>query len=293
MNGRLIALSMSMLVLFGACSRSTDNLIRDLYSDSSMARRSAASKLMMRTGDHELVGKLVGLLKGDDERVSYIAMQILGSLADSSAVEPLGAVLDNPNPDYRATACWSLGTIGHDSAFPSLLKGISDESADVRYAAVIALGHLYYPPAVEHLYPMFRDEADSVRVRAIQSIYNYRLVEGANVMAADFAIPLADRVETVRYVAVQALGGAWEEARGWVFADSTVAGELLVEALRDQSKYVRIEAIMSLGKISYNDAIPVLKAMYNISSVDEEVAISEAIKKINGETFPPPSGGTN
>ena len=277
-----------LIVLIAGCSRSTDDLIQDLYSNNSSARRAAATKLMLRTGDSEMVGKLVGILDGGDEQATFIVAQILGSLADTTAIPALGKLIDNPNPDIRARACWSLGSIGHESAMPYLVKGLDDDDGDVRYSAVVALGYLHYPPAVQHIFRMFYDPVDSVRVRAIQSLYYYRPDEGAEVYASDFAPALNDRSERVRYVAVQALGGAWEDARGWVFRDSVVAGDLLIESLKDRNKFVRIETILSLKKLRYREAVPHLKQMYDLVSVDEEVAISEAIKEITGEDFPPP-----
>lgn len=284
------SLAMCFLLLIAAgCSRSDDDLIKDLSSPESHVRRAAASKLIMRSGDKELAGKLVSLLDSSDEQVIFIATQILGSLADTLAVEPLGKLVEHQNPAIRSRACWSLGSIGHYSALPFLLKALEDKDDNVRYSAVVALGHLHYVPAVEHIYPMFRDPVDSVRVRAIQSIYYYRLDEGAHILAADFSPVLIDKSERVRYVAVQALGGAWEDARGWVYQDSTVAGELLVEALKDENKYVRIETINSLKRLKYANAVPELKKMYELATVDEEVAISEAVKAITGEDYPPQS----
>ncbi len=283
-----------LIVLIAGCSRSTDDLIQDLFSENSSARRAAATKLMLRTSDSELVGKLVGILDDGNEQATFIVTQILGSLADTTAVSPLGKLVDNPNPDIRARACWSLGSIGHDSALPYLLKALDDDVSDVRYSAVVALGYLHYPPAVQHIFRMFYDPVDSVRVRAIQSLYYYRLDEDAEVHASDFAPTLNDRSDRVRYVAVQALGGAWEDARGWVFRDSVVAGDLLIESLKDRNKFVRIETILSLKKLRYKEAVPYLKQMYDLASVDEEVVISEAIKEITGEVFPPPlTAGTN
>jgi len=270
-----------------SCSGSVDDLIQDLHSDSSVTRRHAAQRLTLQRGNHEAVEKLIALLDGDDERAKFIAIQVLGSLADTSAVDPLGGMLEHESPDFRSRVCWSLGTIGHHSGLKYIVDALGDPDSDVRYAATVALGHLHYLPAVEHIFPMLRDEVDSVRVRAIQSLYYYKGMEGAEIRASDLASTLHDPSERVRYVAAQALGGAWEDAVGWIFPDSTLAGDMLMEALGDDSKYVRIEAINSLKKIRFEKAVPALKRMYDTASVDEEVAISDAIKTITGEEFPP------
>ncbi len=288
---RSLILFMLATILFVSCSDNVDDLIQELYSDSSVARRHAAQRLTLMRNNEEASDKLKALLEGDDERVKFIAIQILGSLADSSAVDDLGKMLEHPEPEFRARACWSLGTIGHDAALPYIADALDDPDDDVRYAATVALGHLYTPEALDYIYPMFRDEADSVRVRAIQSLYYYKGMEGADVRASDFAALVNDPSERVRYVAVQALGGAREEPVGWVYSDSTLAGDILMQSLEDESKFVRIEAIKSLKKIRYEKAVPVLKQMYDTASVDEEVAISEAVREITGEEYPPAAAG--
>ncbi len=295
MTKKWIYAVIAIVLLFDVgCSRSVDDLIEDLSSEHSNVRFNAAGQLMRRSGDREAVTKLVDLLDSDDEQLVFIATQVLGSLSDTLAVRPLGKLVTHKNTAIRSRACWSLGTIGHETAYDYLVDALDDEESDVRYAAVVALGHLHYTPSVKQIFPMIRDVEDSVRVRAIQSLYNYRLDEGAELASVDFAPLLADKSERVRYVVVQALGGAWEDARGWVYRDSTLAGELLVDALNDQNKFVRIEAINSLKRIRFEKALGHLKSMYDRASVDEEVAISEAVKEISGEIFPPSTAtGTN
>ena len=264
------------------CSKSTDELIKELDSDNSRTRMRAATKLMGRRKDHETTRKLVKILDMDNERLVFLTTQVLGSLADTTAVLPLGRLVNHPNPNIRERAVRSLGTIGHKSGCPYVEKALDDSVAWVRHAAITSLGHLRYAPAKKQIFRMFRDEADSVRAAAVQALYGYRTVENADVMAVDFTVPIRDHSELVRFVTVQALG--WEAPGG--YPDSTVAGELLIEALKDQSKYVRVEAINSLGKNRYKPAVPYLKKMYDLATVEEEYTISEAIKKITGEDFP-------
>lgn len=277
----LAILFVSMLA--GGCGRSTDNLIEDLYSNNSQVRLNAATRLQTKRGDHETVLKLIELMSGKDQRAAFIATQVLGSLSDSSAVEPLGKMTRHPDPEFRRQACWSLGTLGTPSGLPYLATCLKDSTAEVRHAAVYALGYLYDTRAIKYIYPMFRDEADSVRAAAIHSLYMYRKIDGTEARASDLAITLNDRSEMVRYIAVQALGGG--------FADSTVAGDLLIEALDDENKHVRLEAIRSIAKIKYKKAVPYMKEMYDTATVEEEYEITETIKQISGEVFPPAETG--
>ena len=271
-----------IMLLISGCSKSTEELIQDLRSDNSFTRTEAGIGLMGRQGDHDVVVQLIDLLNDEDQRVVFIVTQILGSMADTSAVEPLGRMTKHPDPEFRARACYSLGSIGHESALPYLVEALDDSVSGVRHEAVTGLGylpHAYVSQTSKHIFKMLRDEADSVRAASIHSLYNYRNIKDAGIFAADLAIAVNDPSELVRYVAVQALGGG--------FPDTTVAGDILTDKLKDSNKFVRIESINSLKKLRYEKAVPYLKEMYDTATVDEEFEISEAIKTIADETFPP------
>lgn len=292
MTVRYLIPIMVLASVAAGCSRTSDDLIKDLYSENSTTRSMAAQQLRQKGGDRITVQMMIDLLNKDNKQVAFIAAQVLGSMNDTTAVAPLCTLLvSSNNAPIRRAAAWSLGAIGYDAALPCLVEALKDPDAHVRYEAVAALGNLNDTAALPHLYPMLQDEADSIRVRTIESIYHFRTVKGANVMAADFALPLTDKNELVRYVAVQALGGAWNEASGWVYPDSTLAGELLMQALDDESQYVRIETINSLKNIRYKPAVQELKRIYDRASLDEEVAITQAIEVISGEAWPPIPAG--
>ncbi len=276
-NNFLFAITSIVFILCG-CGRSTDKLIHDLNIENPRTRLRAATALIGRR-DKDTTSKLIKEFEKNDDRLTFIVTQILGDRADTSAVQSLGNVSRHANPHIRARAMWSIGSIGNESGIPYLVEGLKDSVAYVRHAAVQGIGYIHHAPAARYLYPMLRDEADSVRTAAIQSIHNFRRIKDSGVLAADLAVSLNDPSTVVRYVAVQALGGG--------FPDTTVAGELLVEALRDENKDVRVEAIVSIQKIRYKDAIPVLKRIYDTASIDEEYAISEAISDMTGETYPP------
>ncbi|MBT4485341.1 MAG: HEAT repeat domain-containing protein [Candidatus Latescibacteria bacterium] len=283
MNGKKVFVFCCITLVCMGCSKSTDDLIKDLYSDSPSIRFQGALALERKNDDRdvkEVVEKVIDVLDDENEQAVFIATQVLGSLKDPMAVESLGKMVSHQNLNIRAKACWSLGNIKDGSALPHLLKGLKDPEGDVRFAAVFALGLLEYLPALEHIYPMSRDSVDSVRVAVIQSLYRYRDVKGSNVSASDFAALITDKNDRVRYVAVQALGGKLEEVRKWESTDRKIAGEMLIEALEDNNIFVRFEAIKSLGMIKYKEAIPALKRIRETSSIDEEVKIDQAIKKI-------------
>lgn len=280
---KLVTVVMTALFMAG-CAKSTDDLIEDMYSDSPVIRRQAVSQLVRKQGDHETVEKLIPLLNGDNDRVAFMTIPLLGSLADTSAVAPLGDILlHNGNSEFRYQAAWALGGIGDETAISYLVKALEDPDSDVRSRAVSSLGMMHDDSAIPPIYTMFHDAQDSVRAYAINALYNYRAVKGSGVLAADIAGLTSDPSERVRYVAAQALGGG--------FPDTTVAGLLLIDSLEDESKFVRMVAIRSLKQIKFVEAVPILKKMYDTASVDEEVEISAAIKEMTGEDYPPPDTG--
>ncbi len=274
---RRLLTGMILALAIAGCAKSTDDLIRDLNSNDSRTRLKAAAQLIGQK-EKGTTGKLSRILESKDDRQVFIATQVLGSRADTLAIAPLGKASKHPNPHIRARALWSIGSIGHESGLPTLSR-VTDSIPEVRHSAVTAIGFLNYAPTARLLYPFLRDEADSVRAATIQSIYMYRKVPGSGVLAADLALAVNDPSPLVRFVAVQALGGG--------FQDTTIAGALLIEALRDDNKYVRVEAINSIKNIRWAEAVPELKRIYDTATVDEEFGITETIKTITGEEYPP------
>jgi HEAT repeat protein len=275
-----------VLVMTG-CSPKTEDLIKGLENRNSVGRTKAATELMGRRGNPETTKALIAHLKDKDERLVFIITQVMGTMADTTAIGALGEMSHYPNPYIRAAALWSIGTIGSKSGLPFLIEGLKDSMAVVRHSAVMGIGFLKYPPAARSLYPMLRDPVDSVRTATIQSIYNYREIPGSGVLASDIAITLHDANPTVRYVAVQALGGG---GLGQGFPDSTVSADLLIDALGDDNKFVRLEAIVSLKFLRSEKAVPHLREMFDTATLDEELEITSAIKEITGETYPPELG---
>lgn len=75
-----------IVLICGACSNSTDDYIKELNSDNPITRRIAGTKLMGRKNDPETTKKIVALLDSDNERLVFLATQILGALADTTAM---------------------------------------------------------------------------------------------------------------------------------------------------------------------------------------------------------------
>lgn len=275
---RTTMISFLMIFVIG-CSDGSNRLIKELDSDNPDVRKRAATVLTMKYRfDNKVVKKLIKQLNSNKERLVFISVQVLGTLSDTTAVEPLGKLIDNPNPNIRESAAFSLGSIGHESAFPFLKKALDDSVSGVRHSAIKSLANIQYPQSAKLAMKMLRDESDSVRAAAVNTMFAYRTFKEADVHAADFIVPLTDKSDLVRYVAVQALG--------YAYPDSELSCGLLLDCLKDPNKNVRVEVIISLNRLKCKEAVPFLKKMYDNATVDEERAITEALKNITGETYP-------
>ena len=268
-----------MLVPLFSCSQDTDRLIRDIQDDDYRTRLNATTTLIRIEKDPDTISRLVMLLETGNDRTQLIVTQILGTIVDSTLAEPLANMLKHPNYAIRDYAVQSICVACDEKSAPYLIESLNDSSSAVRYTAVRMLGHIKSPEAVPHLFPMFRDEVDSVRAVTVQTLYQYRVNRVADINAADFLVPMSDRSDLVRYAAAQALGTS--------YPDSALAGDLLIQTLSDQNKSVRIKAIVSLRQLRYLKSVPYLKAMYDYATVEEELEISDTIKAITGEIYPP------
>jgi HEAT repeat protein len=69
------------------------------------------------------------------------AITILAQIRHSQTIEPLIAVIDDPDPQLRTLVIEALGSFHDPRILPLLLTKLTDTAATVRKAAVIALSH--------------------------------------------------------------------------------------------------------------------------------------------------------
>ncbi len=278
MKARTVLIVPLLCLMACAVSPDNDRLIADLDNDNPDVRRRALSSLLLRGHDTETVGKLSALLDSDNERLVFIASQILTTPADSLAIPALGKLLSHPNDVVRNNAVQSLGLIGHKNAVPYLAEALADSSTDVCRNALRMLALLEDPSAANVIRKAMHHDSKSVRVEAVNALYTLFDEKTAAVTAADFIPLLADDDEIVRFVAAQALG---ED-----YPDRDDAEKALITSLDDKSGNVRFEAIGSLAKLDCRESIPKLKEIHDYVSYAEQIAISNAIKDMTGEDFP-------
>jgi HEAT repeat protein len=97
------------------------------------------------------VEPLIAVLKDPDRNVRYHAIMALEMIGDTRAVYPLIAALRDPDYEVRKKVTITLGKMGDTRAVEPLIAALSDPDHKVRQSAIIALGKIGDSKAVEPL----------------------------------------------------------------------------------------------------------------------------------------------
>ena len=100
---------------------------------------------------------LIKALKNKDVYIRTAAVETLGKIGDSIAVEPLVQPLQNDVPIVREAAVIALGNIKDSSAVEPLIKALNDKREDILNAVARALGKIGDARAVEPLNKAIKD----------------------------------------------------------------------------------------------------------------------------------------
>jgi HEAT repeat protein len=221
-------------------------------------------------GDVIGVSALIEASKDEGEPVRHSAMQALGMLGNSAAIDALMEVLGNTgrlstgnvataamfrigqpaipalikalredgNMRRRARCALVLGKIGGPTVVSALIEALQDRNWHVRRNASGALGAVCDPAAVPALIEALEDKDGSVRASAAYALM--RFSEAAREAVPALTKTLTDENPWVRVPAARALGAIGDPA----------AVPALTEALRDENEWVRryaAEALRSIG----------------------------------------------
>ncbi len=167
-------------------------------------------------------------------------------------VKGLTDILKN-NKELRINAAFALGEIGKP-AVDALLKILKDEDGGVRAAAALALGEAKSEIAVEPLIKTLeKDEEHEVRVKAAQALGDIKDRRAVEPLIK--TIEKDDKDEEMLEVAIFGLGRIGDER----------AVDVLIQALKNTSGYVRAQAARALGTLKNVQAVePLLEALKDV-----------------------------
>jgi HEAT repeat protein len=121
-------------------------LVGALGDGENPGRRNAAVDALIHSGAKAIPALLAERSSGDVD-VRKLVVDALAGIADSHTSEPLQEMLEDPDPNVRASAADALGAIGGNGVPEALIsKAVaSDEDQLVRFSAIHALNALEFP----------------------------------------------------------------------------------------------------------------------------------------------------
>jgi HEAT repeat protein len=129
----------------------------------------------------ERVLAYINLLKDPNLTFRWKAAEALGTVGDSTSIEPLLEALKDPFVDVQWLAAKSLGKIGDSRCVGPLIESLKSEDKWLRTGAAWALGKLKDPRATEPLLTLLKDRKKTVRKNAawaLGTICDLRAVPG-------------------------------------------------------------------------------------------------------------------
>jgi len=135
-----------------------DALVAALADGENPGRRNAAVDALIHCGA-QAIPALLAARSSCDVDVRKLVVDALAGIADLRTSEPLREMLDDPDPNVRASAADALGAIGGDGVPDALIRKAADRGEDqlVRFSAIHALNVLEHPVRARDLESVLED----------------------------------------------------------------------------------------------------------------------------------------
>lgn len=202
------------------------------------------------TDPNAAAARLASLLEDQDPEVRASAAQALGKIAVPDSVPALLRSLEDSAPDVRAMSAWALGRFGEDvldEAGIALAERLDDPSPAVKQAAAQALGAVGGTQAIVELLTERLTRSDvETRRASVQALTWLEAGSAYHVLIKALADPDAQ----VRQGAVAALGE---------MVDPRSLPAIRDRLLKDTDAGVRGEAAYRLGKFGDRTIVPALR----------------------------------
>jgi len=191
-------------------------------SHESLRVRQSATRFLTRAGAAAL-SRLIELVSGGNDEQRRLATEILGSIGDRKAVDPLILALGDASSDVRTAALWAIEEIGKP-ALSHLRRALEDGNALIRQGALDILINMGDRNAVHHIIGALATDNRDIRWRAAEALGR---IGDASSIATLIGV-LKDPDADLRKVAASALADIGQQA---VIP--------LLESLDDRSTYLR------------------------------------------------------
>ena len=216
---------------------------------------------------------LDALKSADDEWVRWALVHVLGAIHKKPGVDAMLAELKHPSYVVRKRAAESLGGFKERRAVDPLIVVLEnvDEMKSIRAGAAASLGALKDERAAASLLTALTDENAEVRLKAAAAIGNLKDAKAVSQLIEMLENPLES--DDVRAAAATALGNIGDKS----------AESVLIRALDTRIEDIAKNAIVALGKLESETAIPKLIAILEDKRVTLD-ASTDALAKASART---------
>ena len=281
-------------------------LIQALQDEKQQIRQAAAQALGFMKAD-EAVSALIESVSvsSSDYLLRQAAVEALGRIGDSRALEPLLEVLQDREWKARWSAIYALGRIGDEQALPFLHRCLLEEEDTIlRKSAAVTLGQLHRRESVAALSKGLSDEDWQVRWAAV---YSLGQIADASVWPRLLEV-LHDSQDTVRREAARVLGrlgdaravpylvlalkdAHWDvcktAARSIALLSKAETVPYLLQAMEQRNDYVRRTVASILQQIKEKEAsVHFLKALENEHAHIRRIAALHLVRLADAQVVP-------
>lgn len=265
-----------------------------IFSNTGFAVNSVDIKLEQFNDDK--IQNLISALDHEDVEIRANAAQMLGSMQDIRAVDPLlRALNDIDNIKVRRNAALALGEIGDARAVKPFVEALHDMAGTVREAAARALGKFGDERAIVPLFIALGDreigvcQAAAISLKELGEPGGYLLYEGLKVSFKETFEKPKKEISPRLFDFVRKAFDHWDpstrESVVWILGSINDGRtiDFLKAILSDHYFNVRRAAVWSLGKIGGRQTLgPLIKALDDFS-----IFVREAAAWNLGETHDP------
>ena len=259
---------------------------------------SFAASALGEIGNPRAVPVLIQALSSEDWNVRRSSAYALTEIGESG-VDKIAEALESTNDDVRYWVTRILESIG-EPGVPYLVKALSDDNREIRFFAAKALGSAFDASVARSLIFSLGDKVWSVRKVASESICRLE-----NLCIDDLLRHISSDNEDIRYwigrilseIGIKHLNRIIEtmrkgdpelrlyacQAAGLIESNDLV--EPLIDALRDDSEWVRTYAAISLGRTGDPRAIIPLIRSFSDRNSEVHRNILVAFEKIGDKVF--------
>ena len=118
-----------------------DPIVRQMTTQNGVSLKAYLAQAMGATRNPAFTPLLLGAIEPNQSDTVFVVSAI-GMIGDSTAVDGILHLLQNPSDTIRLASVIALGEIGNVTAIPALQEALKDEEPNVRWDAAVALTKL-------------------------------------------------------------------------------------------------------------------------------------------------------